>query len=186
MTERLLLVPQDGPKRLILEEMRERFQLHDRVELLGAVMHSNVRDVLVRGQIFLNCSLTESFCIALLEVGAYRPNPNPNPPTGTSLIANNTLRPGRVVRSVRREHERRGCTRSPAALDDQVCVTRPREHCRCADRGHIRVEEADAQRAARKNAIHVFLDGRCEAYRSRLQLCQRLEDTDTAPAAAPI
>jgi len=60
----------DGPKRLLLEEMRERYQLHDRVELLGAVPHHSVRDVLVRGHIFLNCSLTESFCIALLEAAS--------------------------------------------------------------------------------------------------------------------
>ena len=57
----------DGPKRLLLEEMRERSQLHDRIEILGAVPHSRVRSVLVRGHIFLNCSLTESFCIAILE-----------------------------------------------------------------------------------------------------------------------
>jgi len=57
----------DGPKRLIIEEMREKYQLQDRVELLGAVQHSNVRNVLVRGHLFLNCSLTEAFCIAILE-----------------------------------------------------------------------------------------------------------------------
>lgn len=57
----------DGPKRLLLEEMREKNQLHDRIEMLGAVPHSRVRSVLVRGHIFLNCSLTESFCIAILE-----------------------------------------------------------------------------------------------------------------------
>lgn len=57
----------DGPKRLLLEEMREKSQLHDRIEILGAVPHSRVRSVLVRGHIFLNCSLTESFCIAILE-----------------------------------------------------------------------------------------------------------------------
>lgn len=57
----------DGPKKLLLEEMRERHQLHDRVELLGAVPHKAVRDVLTRGHIFLNASLTESFCIAILE-----------------------------------------------------------------------------------------------------------------------
>ena len=60
----------DGPKKLILEEMRERYQLHDRVEFLGAVPHHSVRDVLVRGHVFLNCSLTESFCIALLEAAS--------------------------------------------------------------------------------------------------------------------
>lgn len=48
----------DGPKKLLLEEMRESYQLHDRIELLGAVPHHKVRDVLVRGHIFLNCSLT--------------------------------------------------------------------------------------------------------------------------------
>ncbi|CAE7341530.1 PIGA [Symbiodinium microadriaticum] len=60
----------DGPKKLLLEEMLERHQLHDRVELLGVVSHDQVRDVLVRGHIFLNCSLTESFCIALLEAAS--------------------------------------------------------------------------------------------------------------------
>jgi phosphatidylinositol N-acetylglucosaminyltransferase subunit A len=60
----------DGPKKLLLEEMRERYQLHDRVEFLGAVPHHLVRDVLVRGHVFLNCSLTESFCIALLEAAS--------------------------------------------------------------------------------------------------------------------
>lgn len=61
----------DGPKRLLLEEMREKSQLHDRIEMLGAVPHSRVRSVLVRGHIFLNCSLTESFCIAILEAARY-------------------------------------------------------------------------------------------------------------------
>lgn len=60
----------DGPKKLLLEEMRERYQLHDRVELLGAVPHHQARAVLTRGHIFLNCSLTESFCIALLEAAS--------------------------------------------------------------------------------------------------------------------
>lgn len=60
----------DGPKKLLLEEMRERFQLHERVEILGTVPHRQVREVLVRGHIFLNCSLTESFCIALLEAAS--------------------------------------------------------------------------------------------------------------------
>lgn len=64
------IVGGDGPKLLQLEEMRERFQLHDRMELLGAVPHHQVRDVLVRGHVFLNCSLTESFCIALLEAAS--------------------------------------------------------------------------------------------------------------------
>jgi phosphatidylinositol glycan class A protein len=60
----------DGPKKLLLEEMREKYQLHDRIEMLGSIQHHMVRDVLVRGHIFLNCSLTESFCIALLEAAS--------------------------------------------------------------------------------------------------------------------
>ena len=35
----------DGPKRVLLEEVRERHQLHDRVTLLGGLEHSQVRDV---------------------------------------------------------------------------------------------------------------------------------------------
>ncbi|KAF1326037.1 Phosphatidylinositol n-acetylglucosaminyltransferase gpi3 subunit, partial [Globisporangium splendens] len=60
----------DGPKRLLLEEMREKHRLHDRVLLYGAVPHSKVREVLCQGHIFLNSSLTESFCIAILEAAA--------------------------------------------------------------------------------------------------------------------
>jgi len=56
-----------GPKRLLLDEMVERYNLHSRVELIGEVPHAQVRSVLTRGSVFLNCSLTESFCIAILE-----------------------------------------------------------------------------------------------------------------------
>ncbi|XP_063299558.1 phosphatidylinositol N-acetylglucosaminyltransferase subunit A [Pelobates fuscus] len=57
----------EGPKRIILEEVRERYQLHDRVQLLGALEHQEVRNVLVKGEIFLNTSLTEAFCMAIVE-----------------------------------------------------------------------------------------------------------------------
>ncbi|CAI7782995.1 unnamed protein product [Closterium sp. NIES-54] len=57
----------DGAKRGRLEEMRDRHGLHHRVTMLGAVPHSQVRHVLVQGHIFLNSSLTEAFCIAILE-----------------------------------------------------------------------------------------------------------------------
>ncbi|KAJ2497152.1 Phosphatidylinositol N-acetylglucosaminyltransferase GPI3 subunit, partial [Coemansia sp. RSA 2052] len=60
----------DGPKRIDLEQMRERFMLQDRVELLGSVKAADVRSVLVRGDIFLNTSLTEAFCIAIVEAAA--------------------------------------------------------------------------------------------------------------------
>lgn len=64
------LIGGDGNKKLSLEEMVERERLQDRVEFLGFVPHKFVRDVLVRGHVFLNCSLTESFCIAILEAAS--------------------------------------------------------------------------------------------------------------------
>jgi len=60
----------DGNKKLLLEEMVERERLQDQVDFLGFVPHRSVRDVLVRGHVFLNCSLTESFCIAILEAAS--------------------------------------------------------------------------------------------------------------------
>merc|ERR1719203_1024631 len=50
--------------------MIEREKLYDRVELLGRVEQSGVRDVLVQGHIFLNTSLTEAFCIANIEAAS--------------------------------------------------------------------------------------------------------------------
>ncbi len=38
--------------------------------MLGCVPSKNVRDVLVRGHIFLNTSLTEAFCIAIVEAAS--------------------------------------------------------------------------------------------------------------------
>ncbi|GFR87187.1 phosphatidylinositol N-acetylglucosaminyltransferase subunit A [Elysia marginata] len=57
----------DGPKRILLEEVREQYQLLDRVHMLGSLEHSKIRDVLVQGDIMLNTSLTEAFCIAIVE-----------------------------------------------------------------------------------------------------------------------
>ncbi|KAF9450234.1 glycosyltransferase family 4 protein [Macrolepiota fuliginosa MF-IS2] len=57
----------DGPKLVDLLQMREKHLLQDRIELLGAVRHSDVLSVLSRGTIFMNTSLTESFGIAILE-----------------------------------------------------------------------------------------------------------------------
>lgn len=35
----------DGPKRVLIEQCRERYQLQERVQLLGLVPHTAVRDV---------------------------------------------------------------------------------------------------------------------------------------------
>ncbi|KDQ59981.1 glycosyltransferase family 4 protein [Jaapia argillacea MUCL 33604] len=61
------IVGGDGPKMVELLQMREKHLLQDRIELLGPVRPGDVRDVLVRGSIFMNTSLTESFGIAILE-----------------------------------------------------------------------------------------------------------------------
>jgi phosphatidylinositol glycan class A protein len=55
---------------LALQEMVEYQHLQDRVTFLGSVPHVNVASVLRQGSIFLNCSLTESFCIAILEAAS--------------------------------------------------------------------------------------------------------------------
>lgn len=60
----------DGPKRELLEEVREKADMQDRVKILGALKHSEVRDVLTRGHIFLNTSLTEAFCMAIVEAAS--------------------------------------------------------------------------------------------------------------------
>ncbi|XP_023708653.1 N-acetylglucosaminyl-phosphatidylinositol biosynthetic protein [Cryptotermes secundus] len=64
------LIGGDGPKRWLLEEVRERGGLQDRVTLLGSLEHSQVRDVLTRGHIFLNTSLTEAYCMAIVEAAS--------------------------------------------------------------------------------------------------------------------
>lgn len=60
----------DGPKRIELEEMREKFKLHDRVVMLGMLPHNQVKQVLNQGQIFINTSLTEAFCMSIVEAAS--------------------------------------------------------------------------------------------------------------------
>ncbi|XP_026765415.2 phosphatidylinositol N-acetylglucosaminyltransferase subunit A [Galleria mellonella] len=60
----------DGPKMWLLQEVREKMGLQDSVTLLGSLKHSEVRDVLVKGDIFLNTSLTEAYCMAIVEAAA--------------------------------------------------------------------------------------------------------------------
>lgn len=60
----------DGPRFQQMQQMLDRHNLHRRVKMLGALKHSEVRDVLNQGQVFLNCSLTEAFCIAIVEAAS--------------------------------------------------------------------------------------------------------------------
>ena len=60
----------DGPKKKLLEELVCREELHSRVSLLPGVPHSQARSILIQGDIFVNASLTEAFCIAIVEAAA--------------------------------------------------------------------------------------------------------------------
>ncbi|KAB0798432.1 hypothetical protein PPYR_09425 [Photinus pyralis] len=64
------LIGGDGPKRWLLEEIRERKGLQHRITLLGTLEHSQVKYVLNQGQIFLNTSLTEAYCMAIVEAAS--------------------------------------------------------------------------------------------------------------------
>ncbi|WFD32011.1 phosphatidylinositol N-acetylglucosaminyltransferase [Malassezia sp. CBS 17886] len=66
-TDITFVIGGDGPKLVELEQMRERFMLQDRVELVGAVRQRDVRAHLTRGHIFLNTSLTEAFGTSIIE-----------------------------------------------------------------------------------------------------------------------
>ena len=59
-----------GPMAIDLEQMLERRVLQDRVELLGPVRHEEVRDVMVRGHIYLHPSLTEAFGTVIVEAAS--------------------------------------------------------------------------------------------------------------------
>ncbi len=59
-----------GPQAIDLEQMLERNVLQDRVEMLGPVRHEEVRNVMVRGHIYLHPSLTEAFGTVLVEAAS--------------------------------------------------------------------------------------------------------------------
>lgn len=64
------IIAGSGPKAIDLEQMLERNVLQDRVEMLGPVRHDEVRDVMVRGQIYLHPSLTEAFGTVIVEAAS--------------------------------------------------------------------------------------------------------------------
>ena len=62
-----VIIAGDGPCMVDVEELRENNHWLSRIELLGGIHPSKVREVLGKGRIFLNCSLSEAFCMAILE-----------------------------------------------------------------------------------------------------------------------
>ena len=64
------IIAGSGPKAIDLEQMLERRVLQDRVEMLGPVRHEQVRDVMIRGHIYLHPSLTEAFGTVIVEAAS--------------------------------------------------------------------------------------------------------------------
>ncbi|KAF8057928.1 hypothetical protein HT031_005874 [Scenedesmus sp. PABB004] len=60
----------DGPKRALLEAMVADEGLAGRVRLAGAIPHERAREFLLQGHIFVNASLTEAFCMAIVEAAS--------------------------------------------------------------------------------------------------------------------
>ncbi|KAM0675318.1 hypothetical protein GVAV_001143 [Gurleya vavrai] len=64
------IIAGDGPKRDELEQMIDNCDLKKKVKLIGEIEHQKVGNFLRTGDIFLNVSLTEAFCMAILEAAA--------------------------------------------------------------------------------------------------------------------
>lgn len=64
------IIAGSGPKAIDLEQMIETNVLQDRVEMIGPIRHEDVRDVMVRGHIYLHPSLTEAFGTVIVEAAS--------------------------------------------------------------------------------------------------------------------
>lgn len=64
------IIAGDGPKKVLLQESVQQNNLENQVTFLGSVPHNQVRDILVKGDIFLNTSLIEAFCMAVVEAAS--------------------------------------------------------------------------------------------------------------------
>jgi phosphatidylinositol N-acetylglucosaminyltransferase subunit A len=64
------IIAGSGPKEIDLKQMIEQNVLQDRVEMLGPVRHEEVRDVMIRGHIYLHPSLTEAFGTVIVEAAS--------------------------------------------------------------------------------------------------------------------
>jgi phosphatidylinositol glycan class A protein len=64
------LIAGNGPKAIDLEQMIERNVLQEKVLMMGAVRHEEVRDVMVKGHIYLHPSLMEAFGTVIVEAAS--------------------------------------------------------------------------------------------------------------------
>lgn len=62
-----IFIAGDGPKIDEIQQVIDENNLEDRVIIVGEIKHSEVGNFLRSGDVFLNTSLTETFCMAILE-----------------------------------------------------------------------------------------------------------------------
>lgn len=64
------IIAGDGPRFINLDQMIETYRLQERVKLIGSIRHEEVRDIMVKGDIYLHASLTEAFGTVLIEAAS--------------------------------------------------------------------------------------------------------------------
>lgn len=62
-----IIIAGEGPKKDEIEQVVDEKKLSNRVKIIGEVQHKHAGDILRKGDVFLNTSLTETFCLAILE-----------------------------------------------------------------------------------------------------------------------
>jgi len=65
-----VVIAGEGDKKEHLEQVVELENLKDRVTFLGGIPADRVKDVMQRSDLFLNTSLTDAFCISIIEAAA--------------------------------------------------------------------------------------------------------------------
>lgn len=64
------LISGDGPKKLLIKAIIKEYELENQVKLLDFLGIKKVPEILSSGDIFLNTSVSEAFCIAILEAAS--------------------------------------------------------------------------------------------------------------------
>ncbi|KAI5167225.1 phosphatidylinositol N-acetylglucosaminyltransferase subunit A [Nematocida sp. AWRm78] len=65
-----LIIAGDGDKKELLEHTVDKYKLKDKVKFLGGIHPSSINLVLNQSNLFLNTSLTDAFCISIIEAAA--------------------------------------------------------------------------------------------------------------------
>ncbi len=156
----------DGPKKLLLEEMRELYQLHDRIELLGRLSHgwgiATVHNP-------LSLSLSPLVCTGRLDSssrGEGCPGARTHLP---ELLSDRVLlhrtAGGGLVRTVRGVHQGGWGPGGATPLHDRLRGGGRGGHCGGSGGSRCHLQEDHPRRVPREGEDHVPL-GRCGVYTS--------------------